>query len=99
MLLNDTLKILSDERRRNIMYILEDSDQKSLKYAEISENLIEQDYMREEEQDRFEVQMQHSLLPQLENSGLLEYDERSETVRYIEDEDVEDLLEFIKQYE
>ncbi len=99
MLLDDTLQVLSNERRRKIMYVLEDEGDDVLSYEEVTEGLVKRDYMREEERDRFKAQMTHSHLPQLEESGLLENDKRSETVRYIQDEDVEDLLEFVKEYE
>jgi len=44
--------------------------------------------MGEEEMERFEVQMSHVHLPMIQESGFVEYDERSE-----------ELLEFTKQYE
>lgn len=81
------------------MYALEDEEDDVFSYEEVTEKLIEEDYMREEEEERFKAQMMHSHLPQLEESGFLDHDKRSETVRYIEDEGVEELLEFIKEYD
>lgn len=99
MMLDDTLELLADENRRNILYALEDSDEDHFSYDEVTEALIEEEVMREEEKERFRVQMTHHHLPKMQESGLVEYDERSQTVRYVEDEDVEELLEFIEGYD
>lgn len=99
MLLDDTLQLLAHEHRRKIMYVMEETEEDTFSYDDISDGLIDRGFMREEEEERFETQMAHSLLPRMEESGVLEYDKRSETIRYIQDENVEDLLEFIKQFE
>lgn len=99
MLLNDTLQLLSNPQRRDIMYVMDKSNDDVFEYDDIAEGMIEQNYMREEEKERFEAQMTHAHLPKMEESGLIEHDKRSETVCYIQDKDVGELLEFIEEYE
>jgi len=98
-LLDDALKLLSNEYRRTIMYHMKDSEENDFSYQDITEALIEDGYVSEDAADRFQVQMAHVHLPKMEESGLIEQDERSETVRYVPSEDVENLLEDIKKYE
>lgn len=42
------------------------------------------------------IRLHHVVLPQLEDAGLVEYDPRSETVRYYEDPTVEALLDDVE---
>lgn len=43
------------------------------------------------------IQLRHSTLPRLEDAGVIEYDPRSETVRYQGDSDLEALLDAISE--
>lgn len=99
MLLDETLELLSNPHRRNILYVMEDANDNVFSYENITDRLTEESYISEKEEERFEVQMNHVHLPRLEDSGLIQHDKRSETIRYIEDEDVEELLEFVGKYE
>jgi len=68
-------------------------------YEDITEGLVENGYLEEEEQERFSIQMAHIHLDKMEESGLIDQEEESQTVRYIELEEVEDLVNSIKEYE
>lgn len=41
------------------------------------------------------VELHHHHLPKLENAGLIEYDDRTETVRYYPNERIEKLHQFV----
>lgn len=81
------------------MYFMKESGEEDFDYDDITEALVEGGYVSEEQADRFEVQMTHVHLPKMEESGLVEQDESTDTVRYIPSEDVENLLEDVKKYE
>lgn len=98
-LLDDTLQLLSNEYRRNIMYHMKESEEDNFNYGDITGALVEDGYVSEEEEERFGVQMAHVHLPKMEESGLIEQDEEKGTVRYIPSEDVENLLEDVKKYD
>lgn len=99
MMLDDTLQILSEEHRRQIMYIMEEKENEVFDYEDLAEEMIDQGHLRDEERERFQTQMSHAHLPKMEESGLVEYDPQSGTVHYVQDEDVEKLLEFVEEYE
>ena len=98
-LLDDTLNLLSNEYRRNIMYHMKEAEENNFTYDDITKALVENNYVSEKQADRFQVQMSHVHLPKMEESGLVEQDEASGTVRYLPSEDVENLLEDIKKYD
>lgn len=50
-----------------------------------------------EDKDRAMASLHHQVLPKLDDTGIIDYDRRSETVRYRGDELVEDLLDTIEQ--
>lgn len=79
--------------------MLVESDETTLSYDQIVDDIVEQDYLRDDARERFKLSMAHNYLPRMEESGVVEQDQRSETVRYIKDEQVEGLLEDIKEYE
>lgn len=99
MFLDNTLEVLSNENRRNILYDLSSSEADIFSYEEIAESLVEDEYLREAEKEHFKVQMAHNHLPYMDENGFVEHDSRSRTVKYVGDRDVEDLLDVIEEYE
>jgi len=98
MMLDDTLQLLSKEPRRKMMYVMEDAEENVFAYEDVTEKIIGQ-YQLREEKKIFKTKMMHAHLPKMEESGLIEHDQRSETVCYIQDEEVEELLKIIEKYE
>ena len=78
---------------------MKEAEENNFTYDSITEALVADDYVSEKEADRFGVQMIHLHLPKMEESGLVEQDESSETVRYLPSEELENLLEDIKKYD
>ena len=97
--LDDTLKLLSNEYRRNIMYVFSRTDQEIYTYDEIAEKLVEQEHLDEIVEERFKIQMTHNHIPKIEQTGIIDHDRRSETVRYLGDNDIENLLSDLRKYE
>ncbi|WP_438267131.1 DUF7344 domain-containing protein [Haladaptatus salinisoli] len=46
--------------------------------------------------DRLRIQLLHTHLPRLEKHGILEYDERSETVHYRDEREIERVVAIVK---
>ena len=93
------MDLLSDPFRRRIMYTLRDMDSEITEYDEIIDEMIDNNYLRPQSRNRFEVQLQTRYFPRMADSGVIEYDPRSNVVKYVEDEDVEELLDFIEKFE
>jgi len=91
--------MLSDEYRRNIMYSLVESDKNVFSYDEITDKLVENQYLEEIDQEKFKIQMVHNHLPRIEKTGFIDQDRRSETIRYLKDEELEELIGDLKSYE
>ena len=81
------------------MYHMMESGENKFDYEDITDALVEDEYVDEEEADRFQIQMVHVHLPKMEESGLVQLDKDSETVHYIPSKDVENLLEDVKKYD
>lgn len=88
LLIDTILEILVDHRRRFILYVLIDETSGVIEFESLVDRVMqfELDVLREqpEEHHRKEIvaDLEHWHLPVLEELGLIEFDERSETVRY-----------------
>jgi len=99
MLLDDTLRVLSNRYRRLAMYSVRDMETEAFTYEELLEDMVDEGYLQAEEVSRFRVQMEQSHLPVMQDSGLIEYDDRSDTIRRVPSEDVYELLHFLARFE
>ena len=99
MLLDDTLRVLSNRYRRFAMYSVRDMDSDVFTYDELLEDMVDEDYLDPVEVSRFRVQMEQDHLPVMQHSGLIEYDDRSDTIRRVPSEDVYELLDFLEKFE
>jgi len=81
------------------MYALKDTEDQHVTYDEIINNLVEEGYVQDIDPDRFKIEMTHNHMPKMEEKGLIEYDSRTETIVYNADEDVEELVEKIENFE
>ncbi|GAB7020269.1 DUF7344 domain-containing protein [Halostagnicola bangensis] len=92
--------LLSVQRRRYGLYHLADQDDGIATFDELVDNI----YTREDdhgEDHRLQIQtsLQHVHLPRLEDAGILEYDTRSDTIRYWEQPTLEEWLEHARHKE
>lgn len=86
----DALDVLSDQNRRSVLSYLQES---SSDVATL-EDLVDHISTREVRDDRqLAITLHHVTLPKLAEAGLVEYDPRSNTVRYEGDSEVLELLD------
>lgn len=86
-----TLRALADKLRRSTVRYFVEGDVDSATYEELIEHLNSVGYRHDPDQLR--SALHHSHLPQLADADLVEYDARSQLVRYRGDEIAEDVLD------
>ncbi|WP_438267381.1 DUF7344 domain-containing protein [Haladaptatus halobius] len=85
--------LLSNEYRRHILYHFHEQPQAVATVDELVRHLRTQfDARAAGDTDQLRIQLRHSHLPKLESHGILEYNERSETVRYRDGSEIERLV-------
>lgn len=88
--------VLANQRRRFVLYHLHDSTDGIATIDEIAAyvaSLEESDAEPAEHRLHVVTSLQHMHLPKLEDAGVVEYDQRSETVRYWRQPSLEEWLE------
>ncbi|WP_157972578.1 hypothetical protein [Saliphagus sp. LR7] len=85
-----TLEILANRHCRMTLLHFQTATENVISIQDLATAITTAD---EIEQTR--VHLQHSTLPRLEDAGLVEYDSRSDTVRYHGDQGVEELLDAV----
>lgn len=94
--INQRLGVLDRYERRCVIYFLQEAETDHVSISDVVSHLQKQD-STSDEHDKLTVALQHSHLPQLATIDAVDYDSRSETVRYRSDELVEALLESIPE--
>ena len=97
MSLDDTLQVLADEKRRDMLYALEDSDSDSFTYNEVIDALREGGEEIEDYRERLRLEMSHVHLPKMEVNGLVDYDEGTEVINYESNEEIRELLGLVEE--
>jgi len=95
MSLDDNLRLLADEKRRDMLYALEKSD--SFTYSEVIDALREGGEEMEDYRERLRLEMSHVHLPKMEVNGVVDYDESSEVITYESNEEIRELLGFVEE--
>ena len=93
--------LLADQRRRYALYYLYDVSDGVATVDEVAEYVLRlEDGDHSDEHERHVLTaLQHVHLPKLEDAGILEYDSRSETVRYWSRPSLEEWLEHAQHKE
>jgi DNA-binding transcriptional ArsR family regulator len=94
--LGPLFKVLADPHRRYTMYHLATMDGETVDLSKLVAALSERVAISPEQ---LEIDLRHIHLPKLADHNLIEYDERSETIRYRDGERVETVLEFAQSEE
>lgn len=89
---DELLTILSEAKRRAILTHLQDADDG---VATVQELANEIDLQKDGGSEVTPVELVHSDLPRLEDAGVVEFDQRSRTVRYQGSTELERLLQFV----
>ena len=97
--LDALFEALADAQRRRILAYLESTDDDVAAYSDLIEHVADVQAGESTDDQRVAVNLHHHHLPKLADAGLLEYDARSETVRYRGDPAVSEWLELVRSYD
>lgn len=95
-------ELLSVQRRRYALYYLADQNDGIATLGELADSILTRESdaeSREEHRTQIQTSLQHVHLPRLEDAGILEYDARSDTIRYWEQPTLEEWLEHARHKE
>ena len=76
--LDSLFEVLASSQRRRLLAHLVETDDDVATLPELAELLADGD----DDRERATIRLHHTHLPKLEDEGIVEYDARSETVRY-----------------
>lgn len=96
--LNRLLKAVVDQRRRNVLYTLENRGDDVTPLDELADEITSQD-TEFDETAKVRMTLHHKDLPKLDEFGLLEYDSRSGTIRYRGGNAIGDFLDHLQGLE
>jgi len=91
--LDSLFETLADEQRRRLLAHLVETDDGVAGLPELADRIADGD----DERERAIIQLHHTHLPKLEDEGIVEYDARSEAVRYRGSEAVTAWVKFARQ--
>lgn len=100
--LNAILELLAHHHRRWILRVLSDASDHTATLDGLVEHLIKQETERTGEQlgrDQIEMQLHHIHLPKLTEAGVIEYDTRSQELRYWRHDRLEEFLDYVHSHE
>lgn len=89
---SETFRVLAEPRRRTILRHFVSEGKATASYEELVEALLSADGGPDSRQ-RATIKLHHVDLPALEEAQLVEHDDRSETIRYVENSLVEEVLD------
>jgi hypothetical protein len=92
------LRLFADEDRRSIIAALVDHEENVVSLQDLTHQVATEPSPggAASVQNGSRVALKHNHLPRLDDTGVIEYDWRSDTVRYHPNERVERLLEFLR---
>lgn len=97
--IDDKLNVLSNSYRRGMIYSLNSMEEDAVTYEKLLDEMIEEDYISEQERENLRLEMDHVHLPKMDESGLIDYDRRTKTIRSIMGEDINQLLDSVQELE
>lgn len=96
--LDERLRALGDYHRRCLLYYFLTKDEETATIDELRE--FELAHIPEaESDDQVTISLYHQWIPKLAEVGFVEFDERSQTVRYSASESLSSLLDLVKDHE
>lgn len=96
--LNRLLRAVADQRRRNVLYVLEDLDSDVISLDDLADEVLAND-LEFDDIDRVRLLLHHRDIPKLSEAHLLEYDSRNKTIRCRFETEVEDFIDQIRALE
>lgn len=99
--IDECLRLLSNERRRQVLTHLRQAADGALSFDDLLEAVYEDgsdpDHHPRRERENLAIQLHHTHLPKLAAQGLVEFEPRSGVVRYHSDEQVERMLDALRR--
>jgi DNA-binding transcriptional ArsR family regulator len=98
--LDALFEVLADAQRRQILAYLDATDDDVAAYSDLIEHVADDSAEAStDDRDRIAVGLHHNHLPKLADAGVVEYDSRSETVRYRGGPVVSEWLDLVRSYD
>lgn len=94
--LDELFEVLADGHRRRLLEYLEDAEDDVAALPELVDHVADESA---DDRERVAVTLHHSHLPKLAEADIVEYDARSETVRYRGGQFVGEWVEIARRYE
>ncbi|THE63439.1 ArsR family transcriptional regulator [Salinadaptatus halalkaliphilus] len=91
---NEVLRLLANDRRRQIVTVLDAWNESVIHFEELQQQLSSE--FESSDSDNWLLQLRHVHLPILEQAGLVEYDGRNRTIWYDDCELVTEVLTVIE---
>lgn len=93
-----TLRLIADEERRRVLAKLIDQPDDVVSVEELTDQMtvLSPGGVAATESDRSRSKLKHDILPRLDDANVVEYDWRSETVRYHPNDRLERLFEVVR---
>lgn len=96
--LDELLSILAIERRRHILYYFPKTSSEIATLDDLAEHLLSH-HCPTTDREQARVILHHKTLPKLDAAGIIEYESRSETVRYLGHPRLRRLVEVVETLE
>ncbi|USZ69120.1 winged helix-turn-helix domain-containing protein [Halorussus salilacus] len=87
-------ELLADSQRRELLAYLVDADDGVASFSDLIDRVADAEDAADRE---VAISIRHAHLPKLADAGVVEYDERSETVRYRGDPALADWLDAVRE--
>ena len=97
--LDELFEVLADGHRRRVLAYLADTDDGVAAFSELIEHVAGDSTGESTDKERVAVSLHHSHLPKLADASLVEYDPRSQIVRYRGCPAVSDWVELARSHE
>lgn len=100
--LDAMLDVLADYHRRCILDFLQQTDHQTASFEELVNQLYKEQEKFHGQQlthDKIQIALRHHHLPKLEDLGIVEYDSRSQTIRYQPNDRLKELYDYIRDFQ
>ncbi|UPV99114.1 hypothetical protein M0R88_11310 [Halorussus gelatinilyticus] len=98
--LDELFEVLADGNRRRLLGYFDDNADDVAAFSDLVEHVADESVaVSNDDHKRVAVKLHHTHLPKLEDANLVEYDPRSETVRYRGGPAVGEWVEMARAYE
>lgn len=95
---DDVCSVLANEQCRSVLYYFQESTQDVVSVEDLAAFISERNNIIVT-REQATIVLQHIALPKLEDAGIIEYDERSSTVRYRGHPQLESIVRLVAEIE